>query len=219
MRSWLGFYNHEHKNGAEFFEQLKRNAHDYGLCDAIKCYLAGDDDYQRRIRNVHHQRTLWGAAIAVYRVLELDAKGDDLQKVDRTLQFLLALTKSQSPKLQGLAAPLTAEFFDFLAMRENHNAIAHASTRLVGWASSAETRESLNLILAPKVSLGGAGKTCLFDELKATIEKEKDFSQWVEDNIPSRLRLRAYQNTGFQEIRTLATRKQRGKILEDDLGM
>lgn len=220
MRAWLGFYNHQHNNSAEFLDCLNRNAHDYGLCEALKSYLAGDDDYQRRIRNIHHDRTLWGAAIALYRVLELEgANGEDPEIVDKTLDFLKALTRSSSPKLQSLASPLAAELFDFLEMRENHAAIAHAATVIIGWAVEPESQRSLHLILAPKISLEHAGKTCIFDYLRSTIERDTDFSNWVEQNLPSSLRLRAYKSTGFVELRALATRKQRGRILEDDLGM
>lgn len=220
MRSWLGFYNHEHQDASEFIDCLKRNAHDYGLCEALTFYLAGDNDYQRRLRNVHHERTLWGAAIALYRVLELsDGNLEDSERVDLTLDFLKALTGSGSPKLQGLAAPLAAEFFDFLKMRKNQEAIVHAASKIIGWANDPDSQKALLLILAPKVSLAGAGETYLFDELREAIERNADFSGWLEENIPPRLRLRAYQSTGFPELRTLATRKQRGKILEDDLGM
>ena len=220
MRSWLGFYNHEHKSSAEFLDCLNRNAHDYGLCEALKFYLAGDDDYQRRIRNVHHERTLWGAAIALYRVLELeDLIHPDSERVDHTLEFLKSLTKSKSPKLQSLAAPLAAEFFDFLKMRKNQEAIAHAASKIIGWANDHDSQRALHLIVAPKVSLAGAGETCLFVELREAIERNADFSGWLEESLPPRLRLRAFQSTGFPELRKLATRNQRGKILEDDLGM
>lgn len=193
---------------------------DGGTYNAINLYVGNDDRWKPWLAKVSWDEAIGGSAITLLRVLELhEPEASESSRLDRVAQFLTDCAVGKSPKLNRLTANMAIDVFDFLLLRGNLTGIARLADALVKRASNPDGLHTIQAIIAPKTVPDAYAETCLYKELKAAVERQTDFKTWFEEHIPKAQRLRAYQATGYDEAISTSSRRQRGKMLELDLGM
>lgn len=193
---------------------------DGGTYNAINLYIGEDDRWKKWLTKVTWDDALGGSAITLLRVLELHKpEASEQSRLDRIIQFFSDITDGTSPKLSRLAADMAVDVFDFLSYRSNQEALAYLSDALIRNAGNDQGLITIQAIMAPKNAPEAHGQTCLYRELRGAVERQGDFKEWFEAHIPMSQRLRAYQAAGYEEARSSSSRRQRGKMLEMDLGM
>jgi hypothetical protein len=218
MRLKIQRYNYDADSLYEF-RNLLSNLND-GVYDAINLFVAEDERFRKWLTRVNWDEALAGSAIVLFRILEIHKPEDnDKARIDSVIELINEFSYKASPKLSGLTAAVTADIFDFLALRNNTEALTYLADELVKAAETEAGLHTIQLILAPKEALDSSVSSTLYPELRKAVERHGDFKAWFEAHVPTRLKLRAYQSTQFDEAKSTATKKQRGRILEDELGL
>lgn len=193
---------------------------DGGTYNAINLYVAQDDRWKSWLAKVNWDEALGGSAITLLRVLEIhDPEASERSRLDSILKFFSDITDGTSPKLKRLAADMAVDVFDFLSYRGNQDALAYLSNALISNAESEQGLATIQAIMAPKSAPEATSVTCLYTELRKSISRQGDVKDWIEGHLPKPMRLKAYHATGYGEAIATASRNQRGKMLESDLGM
>lgn len=193
---------------------------DNGTFNAINLYIGEDERWKKWLTKVNWDDALGGSAITLLRVLELhDPEASEHSRLDSIVKFFSDITDGTSPKLTRLAADMAVDVFDFLSYRGNQGALAYLSDALIRNADNEQGLITIQAIMAPKAAPDARGETCLYSELRGAVERQGDFKEWFEAHIPTTQRLRAYQAGGYDEAKSTSSRRQRGKMLELDLGM
>lgn len=218
MRLKIKRYNYD-ADSLYQFRTLLSNLDD-GVYDAVNFYIGASERFRKRLIQVSWDEALAGSAIVLFRVLELHKPEDtDKARIDSVIQLINEFSYKASPKLSGLTAAVAADIFDFLALRNNNEALTYLSDELIKNAATEEGLNTIQLILAPKTALDSSVGTTLYPELRKAVERQGDFMEWFKAHIPRRLMLRAYESTQFDEAKLTASRKDRGKMLEQELGL
>lgn len=193
---------------------------DGGTYNAINLYVGQDDRWKSWLAKVNWDEALAGSAITLLRVLEIhDREASERSRLDSILKFFSDITDGTSPKLNRMAADIAVDVFDFLSYRGNQGALTYLSDALISNAETEQGLATIQAIMAPKSAPEARSVTCLYTELRKSISRQGDVKDWIESHIPKSMRLKAYEATGYSEAITTASRKQRGKMLELDLGM
>lgn len=218
MRLKIQRYNYD-TDSLYDFRNLLSNLND-GVYDAINLFVAEDERFRKWLTRVNWDEALAGSSIVLFRILEIHKPEDnDKARIDSVIELINEFSYKASPKLSGLTAAVAADIFDFLALRNNNEALTYLSDELIKNSATEEGLNTIQLIMAPKVALDCNVSTTLYPELRKAVERQGDFKAWFEAHIPTRLKLRAYQSTQFDEAKSSATKKQRGKMLELELGL
>lgn len=193
---------------------------DDGTYNAINLYVGKDDRWKAWLVKVSWDEAIAGSAITLLRVLELhEPEASETSRLEIIAQFLTDCAVGKSPKLNRLTANMAIDVFDFLLLRGDLKGIAYLADTLVSRTSSPDGLYTIQAIMAPKAVPEAYAETCLYRELKASVERQGDFKAWFEEHIPKAQRPRAYRASGYDEAISTSSRRQRGKILELDLGM
>lgn len=218
MRLKIERYNYD-VNTLYDFKTTISNLDD-GVYNAINLFIAQDRRFRSWLIRVNWEEALAGSAIVLFRVLEIhEPENDDKARIDSVIKLISEFSDKASPKLSGMTAAVTADIFDFLALRNNTDALTYLSDELVKAASTEAGLRTIQLIMAPKTALDSSVSITLYPELRKAVERHGDFMEWFKAHIPTRLMLRAYESTQFDEAKLTASRKDRGKMLEMELGI
>lgn len=201
------------------FKNLIGNLDD-GVYNAINFFVGEDKRFKMALVRVNWEEALAGAAVVLFRVLELhQPKSDDRTRIDSVMKLIRHFSDGTSPKLTSMTAAVAADIFDFLALRNNTDAMTYLADELIKQASTETGLRTIQLILAPKTALESSVCTTLYPELRKAVERQGEFAEWFEAHIPKNLKLRAYKSTQFDEARVNATKRQRGEMLEMAMGL
>lgn len=193
---------------------------DGGTYNAINLYVGQDDRWKSWLAKVNWDEALAGSAITLLRVLEIhDPEVSERSRLDSILKFFSDITDGTSPKLNRMAADIAVDVFDFLSYRGNQGALTYLSDALISNAETEQGLATIQAIMAPKSAPEARSVTCLYTELRKSISRQGDVKDWIEGHLPKPMRLKAYHATGYSEAIATASRNQRGKMLESDLGM
>jgi hypothetical protein len=218
MRLKIKRYNYD-INSLNDFRNLLSNL-DGGVYNAINLFVGQDERFRKWLTKVNWDEALAGSAIVLFRVLEIHApENDDKSRIDSVLELINQFSDKASPKLSGLTAAVAADIFDFLALRNNTDALTYLADELIKQASTEAGLRTIQLILAPKTALDSNVSKTLYPELRKAVERQGEFKEWFEAHIPKTLKLRAYKSTLFDEARVNATKRQRGEMLEIAMGL
>lgn len=183
-------------------------------------YVGGQDQWKKELARITYDEAIGGSAAILLRILELHEPDEcETSRLDRILKYLSELSDGTSAKLTHLTAWAAADLFDVFLYRGNHEAIEYLANALVKNASSEAGLKSIQAIIAPKQAPEGSRETCLYPALRKVIERDHDFKEWFEAHIPKGQRLRAYKASGYEEARSTSSTRQRGKMIEIDLGI
>jgi hypothetical protein len=218
MRLKIQRYNYD-VNSLHLFRTLISNL-DGGVYNAINLFVGEDERFKKWLVKVNWDDALAGSAIVLFRILELHKPEDnDKARIDSVIQLINEFSDKASPKLSALTAAVTADIFDFLALRKNSEAMTYLADELIKNATTEAGLNTIQLILAPKTALDSSVSTTLYPELRKAVERQGEFATWFEAHIPKNLKLRAYKSTQFDEARVNATKRQRGEMLEMAMGL
>lgn len=211
------YYDREVKSTAEF--RCSMHQEEYAFY-AANNFLAGNVGFQGILsRKVKAKESLHGAAVMVLRVMEINHPhiGHD-QRIENLARFIRECVQKKSKRLSGAVAGITANLFTFLDYRDDHAGLEALTRALISDTETPLGKRTLQMIIAPSDPLPHADTRLLYQKLKAAIESDASLPAWLHDKIGDRLMHRAYLATGFMEIISLAPRRERGKILEAELG-
>jgi len=218
MRLKIKRYSHD-VDGLMSYRTILGNL-DGGTYNAINLYVGQDDRWKKWLAKVTWDEALGGSAVTLLRVLELhDPEAGEQSRLDSILKFFSDVTDGSSPKLSRLAADMAVDVFDFLLYRGNQEALTYLSDALIMNAENEQGLATIQAIMAPKSAPEARGETCLYAKLRESISRQGEVKDWIEGHIPKSMRLRAYTATSYSEAIATASRNQRGKMLETDLGM
>lgn len=193
---------------------------DGGVYDALNLFIGKDDRFRKWLIRTNWDDAIAGSAIVLFRIMEIHKPDDsDQVRLDLVLDLINEFSDKSSPKLSALTAAVAAEMFEFLTLRNNQGAIRYLADELIRRSDTEIGLRSIQLILAPKDAAEESSSKILYSELRKPLEAHGDVKEWLEANIPTHLRLRAYQATKFEEVITSSTNRQRGKMIEMDLGL
>lgn len=188
--------------------------------DAINLYIGNDDRWKSWLLKTKWDDALAGAGILLLRVLEYHQPEDtEQQRLDAVLAFIVEMADGSSPRLTRMASAMAMDVFDLLSNRANAGALTYLSDALIKGAETESGLRTIQAVMAPKLAPEAKDGTCFYTELRKSISRQGDFREWFEAHIPKSMRLKAYQATGYNEALVTASLKQRGKMLEMDLGM
>jgi hypothetical protein len=154
----------------------------------------------------------------LYRVLELvDPEIDERVWLDELVDIMSVAYNHRSRAEIGIRAylPLVpAGMLRFLEFRKSPN-IEYFADKIVG-----ETRTRLAKdILSHPTPQKGLDLKPMNTLLRQSIERTTDLTSWMKKNVPPHARKAMFDNTGYQEIIDLLGRDDRGKALEDVMGL
>lgn len=115
--------------------------------------------------------------------------------------------------------------FAVLAASGTFAYLAHTKSPLLEqFADTVLARVSTNpsmvrAILCPSESAERTDTTEMLDQLRKSMERQGGVDHWIRSNINSRHRVLLYKLTQWPEAVGTMTKKSRGRMLEDDLGM
>jgi hypothetical protein len=219
MRLKIKRYDYPVTSYWEFQQSLGADLKDR-VYDAIQLYIGKDERWRKWMTQTKWDEALAGTAIMYLRVMEESSPHEqEVARLNGILDLIDELSNPSSPKLANSTAAVAADVFDFLCFRKNANARHYLADELVRRSGGEAGRRSLLQILAPKAPIGAKNETCLYVDLRAAIERQGDLKMWLEEMVPKGLMFRLQKATGYDEALSLTSRRQRGKILAEDLGL
>lgn len=212
------YYDREVKGTAEFRCSMHQEEHAFY---AANNFIAGNVGFQSILsRNVKTQESLHGAAVMVLRVMEISYPEIlHEQRIENLARFITECVQKKSRRLSDAVAAMAANLFSFLEYRGDEAGMQRLAKDLVSSVKTPSGRRTMQMILAPSNPLPQSETRLLYGKLRSAIEAEGSLTEWIYDKIGDRLMRRAYDATGFAEAISLSTRRDRGRILESELGL
>jgi hypothetical protein len=160
----------------------------------------------------------FAAGPLLYRLLELvDPEVDERVWLDELVDIMSVAYNYKSRNGFGLRTYLPSVpmgMIDFLTFRKSPN-IQYFADKII-----AETRSPLakDLLCHPQ-PVKNIDLHPMYALLRQTIERNTDLTSWVKKSVPPHARKAMFDNTGYQEIIETLSKAERGKALEDVLGL
>lgn len=212
------YYDRLVKNTAEF--RCSMHQEEYAFY-AANNFMKGNVGFQGILsRKVKSTDSLHGAGVILLRVMEISHPeiGHD-QRMDYLARFIDECASKGSRRLSDAMAGMVANLFTFLEYRGDEAGMDTLSRSLIANARTLHGKRAIQMVIAPSSPLPRPQAKLLYHKLREAIESEAPLSDWIKDNIGDRLMRRAYAATGFPEAISLSTRRDRGRILETELGI
>jgi hypothetical protein len=142
--------------------------------------------------------------------------------IDAAITLMRAVYSKLPGELRARTPLVAAGMLAFLEFKKSKN-IDYFADQIIGRSGN---NKSLACILLSHADIKpGLGENLkvdlhpLYATLRQAIKRQIDLKSWILKNIPADARLRAHANTGFEEIIETMPRADRGKALEDVLGL
>lgn len=154
----------------------------------------------------------------LYRILELaDPEMDERAWIDELVQIMSVAYNHKTRSDIGLRhylPMLPAGMFSFLEFRKSPN-VEYFADEIIKNTNGRLARD----VLCNPMPQPGLDRRPMHALLRQSIERNTDLQSWVKKTVPPHVRKSMYDNTGFQELIEMLPRMDRGKALEDALGL
>jgi hypothetical protein len=154
----------------------------------------------------------------LYRILQLvDPEIDERVWIDELVQIMSVAYNYKTRSVIGLRQYLPmvpTGMFSFLEFRKSPN-IEYFADEIIKNKNGRLARD----VLCNPLPQRGLDRSQMHALLRQSIERNTDLQSWVKKTVPPHARKPMYDNTGFQELIEMLPRMERGKALEDAMGL
>jgi hypothetical protein len=142
---------------------------------------------------------------------------DERKRIDHAVDLLEVYSLKKDPKgIRAFALIAAASVFDYLALRRSPNLPYLAQTILARYK---EDPGLVRAILCPGISVLRPDTTVLRQTFREELERDGGIESWARTNLDSKSRTDLYAFTEWPEVLKSMTKKARGHLLEDQLGL
>jgi hypothetical protein len=159
------------------------------------------------------------AGVIYLRLCEL--KNPGMTEQDRLLQaidLVRCMTEISHPVLNSKILSVATGIYNFLAFRQPDHVELFTDSII-----AVPENDNRNRMVVKMVGGNPTNPTIntkpFRDALYKSIERKGDVKDWIKRNIPPRLRVAASEVTGFKEFLQTMGKADKGKFLEDQLGL
>jgi hypothetical protein len=156
------------------------------------------------------------AGVVYLRLAEL--RNPELPSLERNRQavdLMTCMVEKSHTTLNARVLAVATGIYDYLAYREPALAQYFADDLI----ACAETNPHMALALMTKPNDQDIDPQPFYSSLYQAIGKSGDVKTWIKQKIPARLRQIAANNTGFKEFLQTMGKADKGKFLENQLGL
>jgi hypothetical protein len=153
------------------------------------------------------------------RLCELNNPG--ITEHERLLQgvdLVRCMTEVSHPVLNSKILAVATGIYNFLVFRQPDHVELFTDTII-----AVPEGDNKNRMVVPMLGWKNTLKTInsqpFLDALYRSIERQGDVKEWIKKNIPAKLRITALEVTGFKEFLETSGKADKGKFLEDQLGL
>lgn len=142
---------------------------------------------------------------------------DERKRIDHAVDLLEVYALKKDPKgIRAFALIAAASVFDYLAIRGSPNLPYLAQSILARYK---EDPGLVRAILCPGISVLRPDTTVLRQTFRDELERSGGIESWARTNLDSKSRTSLYAFTEWPEVLKSLTKKARGHLLEDQLGL
>jgi hypothetical protein len=139
-------------------------------------------------------------------------------RLSSMLKLFDAFASKRTTYHRRQTAQAVSDVFDYLS-KFDENELKDLSYGILNRAPSKDSKALLSSLFEPDGVSAVSSSSCLYPMIFEEINKLESPLVWFQKNIPQRLLPYAYNLSGDLKIRSLMTKKTRGKAVELDLGM
>lgn len=159
------------------------------------------------------------AGVIYLRLRELKTTGlTDEDRTREAVDLVRCMVEKPHPTLKDHVLPVVTGMYHYLAYRQPDLAQSFVDG-LIYSANNREIKFGMPEALMTKPTAQHVDTKPFFAALHHAIERQGDVKDWLKEHIPARSRIRAAEISGFSECFEILSKKRKGHLLENQLGL
>jgi hypothetical protein len=148
-----------------------------------------------------------------------DPESKEYSKPQTMHELLMTFSEKKAAKIHRKTTTLAEELFAYYAVFGNKEADALADLIIQGCNTSNGKSLILSLLVPTELPAYRHPNACLYMKLYEAISRQGDVAEWLKTNVTQKHMPAAIEATGWTEFLSVMNNRNRGKTLEDSLGL